>query len=55
MPLITTHKECPHANGWWLSIYFWFLRRRYFFCNDCKTAIPNTKWTPKWSAKKWRV
>ena len=40
-------KQCNHSNGWYCSVYvtFWIFKKRklYFFCDDCKNALPYKK------------
>lgn len=44
MYVISTYEPCQHGNGWFATIRFWWFRRRFFFCTDCKEAIPRSKW-----------
>ena len=32
---ITHFNQCPHANGWYVTVTFWIFCRRIFVCSDC--------------------
>lgn len=42
----STGTDCIHANGTYFSVYFWFFRKKLFWCDDCLKAIPVEKLLP---------
>lgn len=36
---------CEHGNGWYITVRFWWFKKRLFVCSDCgeQIEVPNAK------------